>query len=142
MIPSDYVVSALATLMWNESHEDLLLGMKVCGLVVRNRMLAGWENGQWLKLIEKHDFWRFDNKPPRVMTYGDPHNNQMFRRCLAAAENIYNGKEMDITADIFGAGSLWYCRLNDCSDEFKEKIVHDLGNHPMIATIGRNSCFR
>jgi hypothetical protein len=142
MIPSDYVVSQLATLMWNESHDDLLLGMTVCGLIVRNRMLAGWENGQWLKLIEKHDFWHFDNSPARVLKFGDPHNNQLFRRCLAVADNIYNGRERDITADPFGSGALWYCRLSDSSEEFREKIIRDPTNHPMIATIGRTSCFR
>ncbi len=137
MVPSDYVVSALATLMWNESHEDLLLGMKVCGLVVRNRMLAGWEDGQWMRLIEKHDFWHFDEKPPRVLKLGDPHNNQLFRRCLAAAQQIYEGKERDITE-----GALWYARLNECSADFADKIVRQMQDHPMVSTIGRQSCFR
>jgi hypothetical protein len=137
MVPSDYIVSALATLMFNESHEDLLLGMKVCGLVVRNRLLAGWESGQWLPLIEKHDFWHFDNKPPRVLKLGNPYHDQLFRRCLAAAESIYNGRERDITE-----GALWYGRLNECSDEFKEKIVRQMGDHAMIATVGRQACFK
>jgi hypothetical protein len=142
MVPSDYTVSQLATLMWNEPHDDLLLGMQVAGLIVRNRVQAGWEDGQWLRLIEKHDFWNFDNKPPRVLKFGDPHNNQLFRRCLAVAQNIYDGKERDITADWQGNGALWYCRLNECSQEFKEKIVRQMENHPMISTIGRTSCFR
>lgn len=137
MVPSDYVVSALATLMWNESHDDLLLGMQVCGLIVRNRMLAGWEDGQWLRLIEKHDFWRFDDQPARVLKLGDPHNNQLFRRCLAVAQNIYDGKERDITE-----GALWYGRLSECSQDFKEKITRQMQDHPMVSTIGRNSCFR
>jgi hypothetical protein len=123
--------------MWNESHDDLLLGMLVCGLVVRNRVLAGWEDGQWLRLIEKHDLYRFDNKPPQVLKFGDPHHDPLFRRCLGAAENIYNGKERDITE-----GALWYCRLNECSPDFREKIVRHLDQHPMVATIGRNSCFQ
>lgn len=145
MVPSDYVVSALATLMWNESHEDAALGMLVCGLIVRNRVLAGWEGGQWLTLIEKHDQFHFRKGEPRVMKLGNPHHDSMFRRCLAIAENIYNGKERDITAgpaELGGGGALWYCRLNDCSDEFKEKIVRQLQDHPMISTVGRISCFR
>ena len=137
MVPSDYVVSALATLMYNESHEDLLLGMTVCGLIVRNRMIAGWEDGQWLRLIQKHDSWHFANAEPRVLKLGDPHHDQLFRRCLAVAENIYNGRERDITE-----GALWYGRLNECSDGFKEKIVRQMPDHPMVATVGRNSCFK
>jgi len=138
MVPSDYVVSALATLMFNESHEDLLLGMTVCGLVVRNRVVAGWEDGQWLRLIEKHDQFHFPvDKTPRVMKLGNPHHDQIFRRCLATAENIFNSKERDITE-----GALWYGRLNEVSDEFKEKIVRQMDAHPMVATIGRNACFK
>lgn len=138
MVPSDYVVCQLANLMWNQSHEDLLLGMTMCGLVVRNRMLAGWENGQWLRLIENHENYNFPaDKTPKVLKMGDPHNDQLFRRCLAVAENIYNARERDITE-----GALWYCRLNECSEEFKEKIVRHMDQHPMVATIGRNTCFK
>ena len=137
MVPSDYVVCQLANLMWNENQDDLLLGMTVCGLVVRNRVIAGWEDGQWLRLIEKHDSYRFDGAAPRVMRLGDPHHDQLFRRCLAVAENIYNQRERDITD-----GALWYARLNECSDEFKEKIVRQMGAHPMVATVGRNACFK
>ena len=145
MVPSDYVVSALATLMWNEPHDDALLGMLLCGLIVRNRVLAGWEDGQWLRLIESHDKYHFRTGEKRILKLGNPHHDAMFRRCLAGAENIYNGRERDITAqptEIGGGGALWYCRLNDCTDEFKEKIVRDPQSHPMIATVGRQSCFR
>jgi hypothetical protein len=138
MTPSDYVVSQLANLMWNESHEDLLLGMTTCGLIVRNRMLAGWENGQWLRLIAQHDTYNFPvDKAARVLKLGDPHNDQLFRRCLAVAENIYSARERDITD-----GALWYGRLNECSEEFKEKIVRQMNQHSMVATIGRNTCFK
>lgn len=137
MVASDYCVSALSTLMWNESHEDLLLGMTLCGLVVRNRVLAGWEDGQWLRLIAKHDIYQMNGAAPRVLKLGDPIHDQLFRRCLAVAENIYLAKERDITE-----GALWYGRLNECSDEFKEKIVRHMDQHPMVATIGRNACFK
>lgn len=151
MVPSDYVVSALATLMWNESHDDAMLGMLVCGLVVRNRVMAGWESGQWLTIIEKHDQFNFSKGAPRVLKLGNPHHDAKFRRCLAVAENIYNGRERDITASpselkgggaLDAGGALWYCRLNECSDEFKEKIVRQMQDHPLIATVGRISCFR
>src|SRR5208282_5453653 len=142
MLASDYIVSQLCTLMYNESHEDVLLGMTVCGLIVRNRMVAGWEDGSWLRLIQKHDSFHFPaDKTPRALKLGDPHHDQLFKRCLAVAENIYNGRERDITAGPDGVGAKWYGRLNACSEEFKEKIVRRMGDHAMISTIGRNSCF-
>jgi len=122
--------------MWNESHDDLLLGMTLCGLVVRNRVLAGWEDGQWLRLIQKHHAFNFAGDRSAIK-FGDPHHDQIFRRCLAVADNIYNGRERDITE-----GALWYGRLNECTEEFKEKIVRQMAAHPMIATIGRNACFK
>jgi hypothetical protein len=138
MVPSDYVVSALATLMFNEPQDDLLLGMTTCGLIVRNRVVAGWEDGSWLRLIQKHDSFHFPaDKSPRFLKLGDPHHDMLFKRCLATAENIYNGRERDITE-----GALWYGRLNSCSEEFKEKIVRHMSDHAMIATIGRNACFK
>ena len=81
MVPSDYICCALANLMWNEPHDDLILGMTVAGLVVRNRVLAGWEDGQWLRLIEKHDSFNMPDEgtPARVMKLGNPHHDPLSR---------------------------------------------------------------
>ena len=146
VVPSDYLICQLANTMWSESHDDGVLGMTVCGLIIRNRMLAGWEDGQWLRLIEKHDSFNMPDEgtPPRVMKLGDPHHDPLFRRCLAIAENIYNGRERDIT-DIGNGGvggALWYCKLNECSEKFRDTIVRHLDQHPLIASVGRISCFR
>jgi len=149
MTPSDYVVCALANVMWNQNPEDGVLGMTLAGLIIRNRVLAGWEDGQWIRLIEKHESYNMPDEgtPVRPMRLGDPHHDILFRRVLAIAENIYNGRERDITdagSKINpGGGALWYCRLNECSERFKEAIVrHMMDEHPMIATVGRISCFR
>ena len=47
MIASDYVISCLATLMFNHAGDDLFQGMTCCGLLIRNRVLANWENQNW-----------------------------------------------------------------------------------------------
>lgn len=144
MVPTDYVVSCLATLMFNEPAEDALMGYTLCGLIVRNRVLAGWEGGPWLTLISKHD--NFSANPPetpRVLKFGDPQHNTVFRRTLAVAENIYNGREKDISE-----GALWYGRLDTCSDNFKETIVRPrnittgLQEHAMVAKVGAQMCFK
>src|SRR5258708_18359659 len=143
MIPADYVVCSLANLMFNEPKEDHILGMTACGLIVRNRVISGWEGGQWLKLIQNHD--KYSANPPanpRVMVLGDPNHDPIFRRCLGIAESIFMGRERDITADNEGRGALWYGRLNECSDWFKENIVRQPQDHPMVATIGLQKFFR
>lgn len=144
MTPSDYVVSALATLMFNEPKEDGLLGYTACGLIIRNRVLAGWHGGNWLTLISKHDIFSA-NPPavPRVFVLGDPNHDRIFQRCLGIAENIFNGREKDITE-----GALWLGRLDQCSEWFKENIVRPrnietgLQEHPMVAKIGLQMCFK
>lgn len=137
MTPGDYVKSQLATLMWNEDHADLLLGMTAAGLVVRNRVQGGWEGGDWLKLIETFD--RYSASPPaqpRVLKLGNPYKDDLFRRVLGIAESIYDGREKDITY-----GALWYGRLDRCSDDFKTKIVRSPA-HERIATIGLKQFFK
>lgn len=152
MVPSDYLVCSLATLMFNEPKEDSLLGFTACGLVVRNRVLAGWEGGNWLRLISKHDSYSASafakasadlSAPLRVLVFGDPHHDSIFRRCLGVAENIYAGREKDITE-----GALWYGRLDACSEGFKENIVRPtnlvtgLQEHAMVSKIGLQMFFQ
>lgn len=142
MIPSDYVICSLATLMFNEPKDDLLLGYTACGLVVRNRKLAGWHGGDWMTVIKNHDKYSANQlSEPRVLQFGDPNRDEWFRRCLAKAEMIFNGNERDITADHTGKGALWYGRLDQCSEWFKENIVRNTNDHPMIATIGLQKFF-
>ena len=143
MIASDYVISALATLMYNEPKDDLFQGMLVCGLLIRNRVLAGWEGQNWLKLIQDYDK-HSANPPaaPRVLAWGDPVRDDKFRRCLGMATGIYEGREKDITM-----GALRACRLNDCSEEFANKIIRPVdanGNqvHPRVAQVGQQACFK
>jgi hypothetical protein len=136
MTPGDYVVSNLANLMYSEPEDDALLGYQACGFVVRNRVLAGWEGGDWLSVIQKHD--TYSANPPagdRVLRLGNPHYNMEFRRVLSMAEAIYNGRERDITE-----GALWYGRLNNASPWFKENVIQRFG--PAVATIGKQSFWR
>ncbi len=144
MIASDYIVFALSTLMFNEPKDDGFLGMTTCGLLIRNRVLAGWEGQNWLKLIQDYD--KYSANPPslpRVMVWGDPIRDDKFRRCLGIANSIYEGREKDI---IFGATRA--CRLNECSEEFANKIVRPkdpltgLQVHPRVAQVGQSSFFR
>jgi hypothetical protein len=144
MIASDVIVVYLANLMWNEPKEDNFLGMTACGLVVRNRILAGWDGADWIASIRNFD--KYSANPPvspRVLEFGDPIRDDRFRRCLAIATNIYSGFEKDITY-----GALRYCRLDQCSEDFKNRIVRPkdsisgLQVHPRVAQIGLQSFFK
>jgi hypothetical protein len=148
VITSDVIIIYLANLMFNEPATDGVLGQRACGLVVRNRVNAGW--GDWVKMIQEHD--KHSANPPktpgdrRVMEMGDPIRDENFRRCLEIAANIYNGIEKDITK-----GALRYARLDKCSEEFAEKVVRPTRVNPengctelvhnRVATIGQQQFF-
>lgn len=148
MIANDYLIAALATLMWNEPKEDNFQGMLVCGLLNRNRVLAGWEGQNWLKLIQDYD--KYSANPPatpRVLAWGDPIRDDRFRRCLGIATSIYEGREKDI---IMGATRA--AKLNECGQEFIDKIIRPMKFnpekqimepvHPRVAQVGQQACFK
>lgn len=144
MLASDVICVYLANLMFNEPKDDGVQGWTACGLVVKNRVLAGWENGDWVAVIKNHD--KYSANPPetpRALTWGDPIRDDKFRRCLAIATNIYQGLEKDITQN-----ALRFGRLDQCSEDFKTKIVQPkdpttgLQLHPRVAQIGKQSFFR
>jgi hypothetical protein len=144
MLSSDVVVVYLATLMWNESQEDLFQGMLVCGLLVRNRVLAGWNGQDWIANIR--DFDKHSANPPtapRILKMGDPVREDRFRRCLGMAVSIYEGREKDITC-----GALRAAKLNEASPEFIAKIIQPVDAvtgfpvHARVAHVGQQACFR
>ncbi|MGH7749792.1 MAG: hypothetical protein ACREQ5_34260 [Candidatus Dormibacteria bacterium] len=131
--------------MWDEylrKPEDLFLGMTCTGLLVRNRVLAGWENQNWISLVQNFDKYSADPQTTRALIFGDPIRDDKFRRCLAIANNIYEGRESDIIK-----GATRACRLNECPEEFANKIVRPkdptgLSIHPRVAQVGRLSFFK
>lgn len=148
MITSDVIIVYLANLMFNEPAADGVMGQRAAGLVIRNRVNAGW--GDWIKMIQDHDKYSatpgWSSGAPRTMSIGDPVRDENFRRCLEIAANIYNGIEKDITK-----GALRYARLDRCSEEFAEKVVRPTRVNPengctelvhnRVATIGQQQFF-
>lgn len=137
MTVRDYVIAQLATLIWNEPHDDSLQGMLAAGLVVRNRVIAGWEGGDWLRLIAAHDRYAATEPKPGKPNLGDV-NNPLFRRVLGTADSVYSGLEKDITQ-----GALYYANLNNITrDWFRDSIVRNPDAHPRIAQIGKQQFFK
>jgi len=133
--------------MWENQGEDLFNGMLGAGLVIRNRILAGWDANDWVSAIQKnHSYSANPDAPVKMWTLGDPVRNDRFRRCLGMATSIYEGREKDITQN-----ATRYCELNSVSEEFANKIIrpqitHPDGTitqvHPRVAQIGKRSFFR
>ena len=147
MLAADCIVVYLANTMWAEQGDDLFNGMLGCGLVIRNRILAGWDANDWVSAIQKNHLYSANpGEVPMMWVLGDPIRNDRFRRCLGMATSIYEGREKDITQ-----GATRYCELNNISDEFAERIIRPTITHPdgtitqvrpRIAQIGKRSYFK
>jgi hypothetical protein len=146
MIASDYLVFALATIMWNRQGKDGFPCMTAQGLMIRNRVLAGLEGQNWMKLIQEHD--KYSGTPPESpeLVWGDPIRDDKFRRCMSIANNIYEGREKDIIC-----GAIRACILDQCTEEFVTKVVRPqvmnsqgqmIQLHPRVAQVGRWTFFK
>lgn len=148
MIPSDYIVSALADVMWAD-QEDGTQGMIARGVMVRNRVRAGWHGGDWIKNIQEFNPESFSAPAGgRKVVVGDPYRSKLFIHILGMATAIFEGRDMGAAA-IKGAdglmhggdmidGALWSAKLNECSREFAEAMK----NHERVAQVGQRSYFR
>lgn len=134
---SDFTKSVLALLMWREDGSDGVQGMTAVGLVVRNRVNAGWNGGDWLAVMEAHDksssVEHGDLNVIRWPNLRDPR----FQAVLTKADGIYDGDEDDITG-----GALYYADLAvTITPWFTESILRQPESHPRIGTVGRQTFF-
>jgi hypothetical protein len=110
--------------------------------VLANRVAAGWNGSDWLRVIENaHAFrgtvWPAEDRPtPNVKDGG-------FRELLRRIDDVYYG-----TADASsvnneqGQKALYYAELHNLNRAwFQENILNDLDSHPRIATVGQMTFF-
>lgn len=139
MTTPDYIKAILATLMWREDSGDGLQGMVAVGCVVRNRVLAGWNGGDWLAVMTAHN--QFSSMvivgDPNTVRYPDPRDAK-FQSLLWDVEKIYDGSVEDITG-----GALYYANLNIANSPwFFENIVQKPDAHPRTGTVGQQTFFK
>lgn len=96
MDTTSFVVSQLALFAWREG-ERLAPGCydakKAVAFVISNRVKAGWQNGDWLKVIEHAHVHACDlNTLTALMP--DPWNTD-WRRLLQQCQDIYEGCATD-----------------------------------------------
>jgi hypothetical protein len=130
---TDFTKSLLAVLMWREDGADGILGMTAVGLVIRNRVQAGW--GDWIQVMSAH---ALDIGKALVPWPGPDTNNPRFRAVLALADTIFDGVEGDITD-----GALYYANLSDpeLSQWFRENILAKPDAHRRLGTVGQRTFF-
>jgi hypothetical protein len=149
---NDVQRAALALFAAREAgHAASLDQMKAIAYCVRNRVKAGWHDGQWLTVIEHSEESAGNLFVTRVML--DP-NNRILQRIIADIDDIYYGlanfagqNAMVPTAQRFApdAGdietaigkSCYWCWLNrPFTTWFEKNILRFPESHPMRAQLG------
>lgn len=150
-----FVTDQLALFAFREGQR-LSPGMREAKLgianVIRNRLDAGWEGGDWLKIIHNAPVHAANNiEEMDFRSYVDIWS-QDFRWLHDRCEQIYEGRlEDEITASAdpkkaFGSGhsqrALFYGSLQSLTRQwFIEKIVSCPAEHPRLADAGTVTFF-
>ena len=140
----NYIKGKLAAFVIAEAYRyggtDAMLAI---AQVIRNRVEAGWNGGDWLKVLEAApDFVGTVHEPqpfvePRDLT---------FRRLLAEIDTVYYGTADDSNVNIDGENgkvvSLYYCEAHNINrDWFLKNVTGDLQEHPRIAQVSQLTFF-
>jgi hypothetical protein len=110
--------------------------------VIANRVAAGWQGGDWLRVIVNAPEHRGTIQP---FTALDPRDGN-FRELLRRIDEVYHGTADDSNVNVQGEDgqqhSLFYAELHNINREwFIEHITDDPNNHPRLATVGQLTFF-
>lgn len=125
--------------------------MKAIAYCIRNRVRAGWFDGQWLTVMENAEDAAGNAPSERVLL--DP-NNRSLQRLVADVDDIYYGgrdgqratqskpaaqrfaPEGGDLEDAIGKSCYW-CKINEpIRPWFKQHIIGQPEEHPNRATMG------
>lgn len=108
--------------------------------VLANRVKAGWQGGDWLRVIDSAPDYR-GTVQPGVFTRIDPREGN-FRELMRRVDDVYHGIADDTNVNNDSGSSLYYAELHNINrDWFTDHILSDLESHPRLATVGQLTFF-
>lgn len=143
MTVEDFEKGQAVLLAWREERSNGANGMLGVLFVVRNRAKAGWNNGDWCKIIDARN--QFSSMSvlgdSQTVAYPDVRDPQ-FLQILQAVDTVYD----DTRKDLLTNGALYYADLSSPgytkAGWFDRVIVGDPTNHPRVAKIGTTDYFK
>jgi len=141
MTYESYIKGKLVDLIVGEAyHHGGSETMLAVAQVLANRVNAGWNGGDWLKVIMTAPDFR-----GTIVIYQEPPDprNGSFRELLRRVDDVYHGIADDSAVNNEqGQKALYYAELHNLNREwFRENILSDLESHPKIATVGQMTFF-
>lgn len=140
MTYESYVKGKLADFVVQEAyHHGGTDTMLAVAQVLANRVAAGWQGGDWLKVIITADEFR-----GTVHTIQEPNpRDGGFRDLLRRIDDVYYGTADDSAVNNEqGQKSLYYAELHNVNCPwFTDTILSDPESHPRLATVGQMTFF-
>jgi hypothetical protein len=140
----NYIKAKLADLAVEDGYR---YGGTDCALavaqVIANRVEAGWQGGDWRKVI-------LDAPSKRGTNYKEPFEydtrETAFRQIITQIDDVYHriadASGVNLEDESGTTPSLYYCVLHNVTSEwFKESVLGDLKNHPRLAVVGQLTFF-
>lgn len=108
--------------------------------VVANRVKAGWQGGDWIRVIDTAPEYRGTLQNKSIIRV-DPRDGN-FRELMRQIDDIYYGTADDSNVNTRDGKSLYYAELHNINREwFTDHILNDHTTHPRIAKVGQLTFF-
>lgn len=108
--------------------------------VLKNRVDAGWQGGDWVRVIESAPEYR-GTVQPDTHSHLDPRDGT-FRELMRRIDEVYYGTAEDDNVNNDSGKSLYYAELHNVNrDWFQDHILSDLDSHPRLAVVGQLTFF-
>lgn len=136
-----YVKSRLMDFVIEEAYSSGgVEPMLAVAQVLANRVKAGWQGGDWLRVIDSAPDYRGTLQPKNYSPL-DPRDGS-FRELMRRVDDVYHGTADDANVNNDSGKSLYYAELHNINrDWFQEHILSDLESHPRLAVVGQLTFF-
>jgi hypothetical protein len=143
MTYENYIKARLVDLVAAEAYSSGgVEPMLAVAQVLANRVAAGWQGGDWLRIIRTADQYSGTIQPEFQI---DPRDGN-FRELLRRIDEVYHGIADDSAVNVQGQDgkkvSLYYAELHNINRPwFTERITDEPSNHPRLASVGQLTFF-
>lgn len=135
MTPEQFIRGQVARYAIDEAaHHGGTDNMCAVVHVLRNRVTAGWQGGDWMKVLEDAG-----TKAGTIVDLPAINLHDMgVRIFLSRVDDIFAGREGDMVS-----GALYYAELHNITRQwFKLNITGKPSDHPRVATVGAVAFFK
>lgn len=142
MTYESYIKARLMDFVLGEAYSSGgVEAMLAVAQVVKNRVDAGWQGGDWIRVLDSAPDYRgtVQPSPGRI----DPHDGT-FRELMRRIDDVYYGTADDSNVNNDSGKSLYYAELHNLNrdpDWFEMQILSDLDSHPRLASVGQLTFF-